>query len=241
MKIGLASKEFINGNIRENAHTIIETMKENNKLDLILFPESFLHGFDGIVFDYERDKNIALSIDDPIIEEMKENCKKLSLGLGFGYIELCQNKLYSSYMIIGKDGNVVDNFHRISPGWKESIANHYYVEGEEFHTFNIDGKTFVTAICGDLWFDENIEMLHNLNYDYVIWPNYNSYSIDCWENSEKREYAKRSKIIGENVFWFNSHNNSDDDKSCGGAIYFKNGEIYKELPMGEKGVLIFDI
>lgn len=241
MKLGLASKEFVNGNIKRNVNTIIKTMKQNNDLDLILFPEAFIHGFDGLTFDYTIDKHRALSKDSPIFENLKDYCNKLSLGLGFGYIELDGDNLYSSFMVIGKNGECVDNYKRISPGWKEEFADHHYAEGDDFHTFVFDEKTFVTAICGDLWYNENIEILHKLNYDFVLWPNYNSYSKKLWENQEKKEYAIRAKMIGKNVFWFNSHNNSENDKANGGAIYFKEGEIYKELPMKQKDILIFDI
>ena len=43
------------------------------------------------------------------------------------------------------------------------------------------------------------------------------------------------------MLWFNSHNNSDYDKAYGGATHFRNGEIDKELPIGEKGVLVLEL
>ena len=48
MKIGLASKEFINKDIKKNTNTIIKSMieaKENNA-HMICFGEAFLQGFD---------------------------------------------------------------------------------------------------------------------------------------------------------------------------------------------------
>lgn len=241
MRIGLSSKEFINGDIQKNMNTIKNTMLKNRNLDLIVFPEAFLHGFDGITFNYNIDKNRALSINSLIIQELQHNCNKLSLGLGFGYIELHKNNIYSSFIVIDKYGKIVDNYRRISPGWKEVYADHHYLEGNSFKTFNFQGKKFVTAICGDLWFDENIKKLHELDYDYILWPNYNSYEIKQWENSEKNDYAKRAELIGKDVFWFNSHNNCQKEKAYGGAIHFKKGQVYKELPMGKKGVLKIEL
>ncbi|HLR35710.1 MAG TPA: hypothetical protein VK071_10360 [Tissierellales bacterium] len=98
MKIGLASKEFINGNSEHNINTMIETMNEYKDLDLMLFPESFIHGFDGITFNYNIDKGMALSIDSPAIKQIQNYCNRLSLGIGFGYIELNKDNLYSSFM-----------------------------------------------------------------------------------------------------------------------------------------------
>src|SRR5699024_10804673 len=201
MKIGLASKEFINGNIEKNIDTMKKTMRESNNIDFILFPEAFVHGFDGITFNYNIDKNKALSINSLAIHKLRSYCNKLCLGLGFGYIELDKNNLYSSFMIIGKNGEIINNYRRISPGWKKENADSHYLEGENFQTFKLGDKNFVTAICGDLWYDENISKLHSLNYDYVLWPNYNSYHKNFWESTEKKDYATRAKIIGDNVFW----------------------------------------
>src|SRR5699024_1871790 len=151
-----------------------------------------------------------LSIDSPAIKQIQSYCSRFSLGIGFGYIELDKDNLYSSFMVVEKNGKTIDNYRRISPGWKEQIANEYYIEGKNFQTFKFENKNFVSAICGDLWYDENIKKLHNLSFDYVLWPNYNSYSIEYWEDTAKNEYAQRAEIIGENVLWFNSHNNNDD-------------------------------
>lgn len=241
MKIGLASKEFINGNIYKNTKTILSTMMKNKDLDYIFFPESFLQGFDALEFNYDVDKYRALALDGRVIGNFKDYCKGLNQGLGFGYIESVGDRLYSSFLVINKEGQIVHNFRRLSPGWKEKHADSYYLEGKNFETFNIEGRTFVSAICGDLWDDKNLAKLHELDYDYVLWPNYNSYTIEKWEGGEREEYGQRARLIGENVFWFNSHNEEGSLKAYGGAIYFKKGEIYKELAMGEKGVLKIEL
>lgn len=237
MKIGLASKEFVNGDIYENTKTIMKTMMENRDLDYIFFPEAFLPGFDGLVFEYETDKYRALPLDGRVMGNFQDYCRNLKQGLGFGYIESVEDKLYSSFVVIGQEGEIIHNFRRLSPGWKEGQADGHYLEGEDLQSFKLGGRTFVSAICGDLWDDEILARFHKLDYDYVLWPNYNSYTLDKWEGGEREEYGQRAKLIGENVFWFNSHNQEGELKAYGGAIYFKKGEVDQELAMGEKGVL----
>lgn len=81
MKIGLASKEFINKDIEKNTNTIIETMieaKENNA-NMICFGEAFLQGFDSLSWNYEKDKEMALSLSSLPIKILCNYAKKLGI------------------------------------------------------------------------------------------------------------------------------------------------------------------
>ncbi|EPV4646920.1 TPA: hypothetical protein ACSQIM_001141 [Clostridium perfringens] len=72
MKIGLASKEFINKDIEKNTHTIIKFMieaKENNA-HMICFGEAFLQGFDSLSWNYEKDKEIAYQKNPRLLEDL---------------------------------------------------------------------------------------------------------------------------------------------------------------------------
>ena len=84
------------------------------------------------------------------------------LAVSFGFIEKEENIFYSSQMTIDAEGKVLDLYRRVSPGWKEGFAGERYCEGKEFHTFDFMGKKVVIGLCGDLWFDENIEAINAL-------------------------------------------------------------------------------
>ena len=68
MTIALAAVGFKNGEIYYNKEKLIKIIREySNKSDLILFGETFLQGFDSLSWEYDRDKEIAISADDSII------------------------------------------------------------------------------------------------------------------------------------------------------------------------------
>ncbi|WP_243449027.1 nitrilase-related carbon-nitrogen hydrolase [Clostridium perfringens] len=125
MKIGLASKEFINKDIEKNTDTIIKSMieaKENNA-HMICFGEAFLQGFDSLSWNYEKDKEIALSLSSLPIKTLCDYAKKIGICVSFGYIENYKGLLYCSYITINENGEIINNFKRVSPGWKESYAD----------------------------------------------------------------------------------------------------------------------
>lgn len=151
MKIGLVSSIMKNNNIEFQIELIEKYLKEQKGLDLIVFGESFLQGFDGITFDYEIDKYRALKIESVEINRIKDLAKKYNCSVSFGFIENDNNFLYSSNLVINENGDIIDVFRRVSKGWKEASATDKYKEGSSFHSFKLKGSTFTTAICGDLW------------------------------------------------------------------------------------------
>ena len=57
MRIALAALGFVNKDINHNKMVMIDTLNNlKNKVDIVLFGEAFLQGFDSLSFDYEKDK-----------------------------------------------------------------------------------------------------------------------------------------------------------------------------------------
>lgn len=62
---------FINENITHNKNTIIRTIQKYSCVaDIIIFGEAFLQGFYGPTFDVEHDKQLAITQDSNIIDEI---------------------------------------------------------------------------------------------------------------------------------------------------------------------------
>lgn len=155
-------------------------------------------------------------------------------------IERDRELLYSSNVVIGEDGNIVDVFRRVSTGWKEPIASNKYCEGSKFHTFTYKDKIFITAICGDLWYDSNLLEITNEKSDIVLWPLYVDYSIKEWEDGTLDEYANRVKCVKSPVCFINSYVNEQNGAN-GGCYVFFNGKVVHALPMGKTGILRFEV
>lgn len=237
MKIGLVSYEFKNGKIEYNIKKIEKAINSaNGKVDLLCFGETFLQGFDSLSWNYEIDKNIAITIDSFIMQKLKKLSEKYKIDLGIGYIEREKEKIYSSYVVIEK-GKIIHNYRRITKNWKEySITDEHYCEGEISDTFIYKDRKFKISLCGDMWICPEKFKTNGI----LLWPVYCNFTKEEWENTEQSDYAKQSKLASDNVFLVNSIT-KDEPISVGGAYYFKNGKIKKKLELEKEDILIVEI
>ena len=244
MRYALASLGFINEDIQHNKNVIIDAMiRCAADADIVLFGEAFLQGFYGATFDPTHDAQLALSPDDAVIQEIRTAAKQHGVAVSFGFIEKDGPLFYSSQMTIGSDGTVLDLYRRISPGWKERFAGEQYREGDGFHCFPLMSQSVAVALCGDLWYDENILAMNQLHPDIVLWPVYTDFNFNVWNTSMKHEYATQAGKISSKVLYVNSvcKDKDGDEIARGGAVLYANGSIVQELPAGKEGILILDI
>lgn len=243
MKIALASEPIKNGDIDFNLRSITGCMKKcSKKADLVLFGESVLQGFDALCWDYEKDKQMAVELSDARILEIRECAKECGLAVSFGFIERVKDSLYSTQIFIGKDGEIVNVFHRVSVGWKEyTMTDEHYVEGSSFEKFRYEGKSFAIGLCGDLWTDGRPEEMKRLGADIVLWPVWCNYKADEWESTVKGEYAVQAGLCGDNVLLVNPCCVDTEEIDTGGAVYFKDGAVIEELPFNQRGCIIVEV
>ncbi len=243
MKILLAGLGFKNHNTDYNLNVIVDTIeKYREKADLILFGEAFLQGFDSLRFNFMEDKTVAITKDDELIKFIQSKCKEKKVGVSFGYYELDRDAIYSSQMTISKEGMIINNYHRVSPGWKENDVSSEYKDGKEFSTFSYLDKTICVALCGDLWYVDNLEKIKKLKKDIVLWPVYCDYDADEWNEEIKYDYREEVKELG-NVLLVNSYCLDSDNKELakGGCCYYKDGKIKADSKAGIEDVLIIEI
>jgi len=240
MRIGLVSGVMKDNDITYQVSQIESYISKYNSYDLLCFGESYLQGFEGLSWSYEEDLKRALSQDDPIIMYLRSLANKYKCGLSFGFIEKESSKLYSSNMVIDKEGSIIDVFRRVSTGWKEPNVSPMYQEGIDFHTFTYMNKTLTTAICGDLWDDIFLTDLCKLDVDAVLWPFYIDFSVNEWNRQYLNEYTVRVKEISSPILMINSFV-EETHRANGGCYIFDKGRVALELPMGNTGVLEFVI
>ena len=242
MKIGLVSEEFIDGDIKFNCRQIEKRLIECSQkgLDLICFGESFLQGFQGLTWDYAEDLRRAKSQDDEVVVFLKRLARQHEIALSCGYFEKERETIYCSNLVISHQGSILNNYRRLSPGWKEPKAGSNYREGTQFSTFTYKGRRFAAAICGDLWAEANIRAAGQLEIDCLLWPNYLDYSLEKWESGEKEAYARQVQGISGPVLMVNSYV-KEDQRAKGGCCVFQNGLILQELPVGNLGVLVYEL
>ena len=233
MKIGLAAYKFINNDIEFNISQIEKALQSSKNLDILCFREAFLQGFDAFNWHYDNDKNIAISKDSNVMKRLEKLSGDYSIDLAFGYLEIDNGDLYSSYAII-IDGKLTYNYRRITIGWKEySLTDHHYKEGIKVVTFNYKGHNIIIALCGDMWdYPEKFK-----SNDLLIWPVYVNFTIEEWK-VEEIEYAKQALSACNNTLMINSLSENPD--CYGGCFYFKDGQIKEKLDYNIEGILIIE-
>ena len=236
MKIGLAQYKFINNNIEFNLSQIEKALSiYAGKLDLICFGESFLQGFDSLSWDYEIDKEIAVTQDSNEIKRICRWSKEYDVAILIGYMEHDDDAIYSSCAFIN-DGCVEENYRRMSVGWKEfSKTDFHYQEGNELVSFNFIGHNFSIALCGDLW---DVDWEKFKTDATILWPVYVNFGLDEWVEMEK-EYAEQAEKIANRILMVNSL--SDEPVSHGGTFDFKSGTIADKIPYDKEDVLIIGL
>ncbi|MBR4462816.1 MAG: carbon-nitrogen hydrolase family protein [Erysipelotrichaceae bacterium] len=232
MNIALVSYEFINNDLSFNIKQIEKAFRAvSDKADLLCFGETFLQGFDSLSWNYDRDKKIALSQDNRIIRNLCALTVQYDTDLLFGYLELFEDKIYSSCMLIEK-GEIVHNYRRITKGWKDTeLADEHYAEGTDTAPFAYQGKELQIALCGDLWDEPKRFKTEGL----LIWPVYVNFSEEEWQD-EIKEYALQTKAVAKNTVMINSL--SKDPVSVGGAFVFEDGEPVNEPIYDVENILI---
>ncbi len=234
MKIALASYLVKNKDLQFNISQITRAMKEaSGKADLLCFGEAVLQGFDSLCWDYETDKDMAISADSEAMDGLKKLTIRYGTGLAFGYIEKDGESLYSSYAVLDA-GELVHNYRRISRGWKEyDRTDDHYGEGNDTTEFTFRGRKIMVGLCGDLWdYPERFQTDHLL-----IWPVYVNFSLDEWKQ-EIVDYAQQAAGIAEEVLMINPID--ENPVNHGGAFYFRKGELIERSPFDTEGILLIE-
>ncbi len=235
MKIGSASYEFKNNDIVFNLAQMERAMKASQgKADLLCFGEAFLQGFDALCWNYETDKDIAISTDSEVMRRLCGMTSDHQIDLLFGYIEKSGDSLYSSCAVI-ENGELTYNYRRVSKGWKEyRITDGHYQEGTETGGILYHGLPMKIALCGDLWdFPERFK-----TDGLLIWPVYVNFGLEEWPQYEVG-YAAQAALAARRTLMVNSI--TSDPASHGGAFYFSDGKIEKKLDYDTEGILISEV
>lgn len=243
MRIAIASARQVNGDLAANLRTMERMIYKayEQQIDLIVFGEAFLQGFDGLSFkDFEQDYALALTDTDDPIFSLKMMAVGYDLAIGFGYYERSEGHIYSSYMVIDKDGSILSNYRRRSPGWKEPKSDERYTEGDHFDVFEFMDVRILVGICGDFWTEDILNSLKQSTYDLVLWPNYNDYTPHQWMNHELGAYRDQCQHIGREVIWINSINDNPDSPAYGGGFYVVDSHFVVNHPMELAGISIID-
>jgi predicted amidohydrolase len=234
MMVALASVYFMDNNVAYNLSQIdiFACEAAERRVDVICFGESFLQGFDCLSWEYEKDKNIAISQNSPEVALIRQMTLEYQIDIMFGYIENANESLYSSYALIA-NGQLVHNYRRVSRGWKKYRSTDcHYQEGTDTQSFQYRDMDCKIALCGDLWeFNDRFS-----DCEILFWPVYVDYTSGEW-NQNLEKYAEKAATC-PNTFMINSL--SVHSKAIGGSAFFRCGIVKQLYPWSMEGLLIID-
>ncbi len=236
MRIALAAYRCRDNDIEYNLESIERGMREaSGRADMICFGEAFLQGFDSLVWDFERDKETAVTQDSAVMRTLCEWTVKYGLALVVGYMERDGESIYSSCAVLD-GGRIKYNYRRVSIGWKEfELTDDHYKEGESAEGFTFRGKNMQLALCGDLWDKPGLFTTEGT----LIWPVYLSYSPEEWENTELEAYAEQAGCAAAETLMVNPL--VPERGTWGGACVFRGGKTADRAPLCREAILFAEL
>jgi predicted amidohydrolase len=239
----------ITRNTRDNLDKILAMMREASisGADILLFPEAVLTGL-NICGDYDTDKRYAYSLESFPIQAIIDNATKCKMWIAFGFLELSNNTIFDSAILVDQNGKIILQHRRMSPGWKARNANPLqYGCGTSLSTAIAPwGKTAI-LICGDL-FETAFPHAVEAKLDLLLFPLARCFSPEVkepqkqWNNVEWANYATQIKEIGSLTLMANyiASIELNGGGFGGGFIVDRNGEIIKAKALFEEGLIIWE-
>lgn len=237
MRIALLAAN-LNGTPEAQVAQIDEYLSDFLSVDMLSLGNAYLLGENKLSGDYEKDLAIAMGKDSKEILMLQAIAKKRRTAISFGFIERDENDIiYNSYAVIDGGGNVVFIQRSKSDFWKPVEGDNRYGDGEDYTMINYKGLTFVVANYGDLQHMDNILTLNSMNPDAILWPISLEFNPTEWRNEGLNELASQLSILKSHVLLVNTYSDQEGYPS-GGAYLFHEGNVLKELPLGNTGILI---
>lgn len=236
MRIALLAAN-LHGEVESQVSQIDDYLSDFLSVDLLCMGNAYLMGEHKLTGDYDQDLKLALNINSKEILLLRDVAKKRRTGLGFGFLE-CDDEgiIYNSYVIIDGGGRVVFVQRSKSDAWKP-VDDPRYGDGKGYTMINYRGLTFVVASYGDLEYMDNILTLNGMNPDAVLWPISLEYNPTEWRNEGLNDLATQLSILKPHILLVNTYSEEQGFPS-GGAYLFHEGNVKKELPLGNSGILI---
>lgn len=173
-------------------HTIC---REHKKMDFILFPELILNGYDATKSEYQ---NMAESVDEgEAVDAIRALAKEYHVYISYGYAEKEKEILYNSMIMLGRNGEIVQNYRKIHPFFEEKK---WCMAGDEWKIAETDFGKVGMMICYDTSFPEAAGSLCRMGADVLaISSNWECpYSYDWDLVTSSRAYDNTLHVIAAN-------------------------------------------
>jgi NAD+ synthase (glutamine-hydrolysing) len=211
MKIALLQSNPIMGDIVNNTKEIINFIKKNKNVDLIITPELCLTGYppEDLLLDDEFISRTAQA-ERMIHHEIKKK------AIILGNVRKEKKQLYNCAVFINEKNKIYQN--KISlPNYGVFDEKRYFQSGEKIITFKYKNNFFCVLVCEDFW-DTKVEKLYkNKKLDYLIIINSSPFELGKPQKRIDRAKAINKKIQ-TNLIYLNMCGGQDDVVFDGGSF-----------------------
>jgi N-carbamoylputrescine amidase len=197
------------GNLEANKAYYLKKIKELAKEnpDTIFLPELFLSDYFAIE-EKAEDLDLALELDNPIIQEFITLAKELKINLTIPFYEKVSSAIrFNSMLAINKNGDIAAHYRKMhipdDPGFYEKF---YFRPGDKgFQVAEFDSYKLGLLICWDQWFPEAARLTAMQGADVIFYP-----TAIAWDDNEDQSVyqeqldawktSMRAHAIANNVF-----------------------------------------
>mgnify|MGYP001996403608 CR=1 FL=1 len=194
-------------NMLDNLEFIIEMLNKNNikKGTLVVCPELSLQNYICLTKD-ESNFIHAISIQDKIIEKLKNIAKQYEIYLCITIFEKCKNNFFNTAVIINNQGRIIKKYNKKYIPSEICYEEKYYfdIPKNDFKYFTINNFKIGILICWDQWHAESYLKLKQKNVNLIICPTAIGTCIHNKQNKGlKDEKKKWLEVIKSNSLMHN--------------------------------------
>jgi len=148
MKVGLAQMDCKLGDVKANLNKMREFISgaRGQKINLLIFPELSLTGYSV----KELVPEVAIRINNPIVEDLKRESKDISLVVGL--VEESRDYNFYNSALYLEEGEIKHLHRKIYlPTYGIFEEKKYFVSGERMRAFETSYGRMAILICADSW------------------------------------------------------------------------------------------
>jgi predicted amidohydrolase len=204
---------------------------------LVCLPEGFLQGY---LTDEQLARRNALDLASPEFTAVLNRFPKTGPMIVVGLIEAEGGRLFNTAIVVDR-GALIGRYRKTHLLPREQA----FEAGNDCSVFEVDGLRFGINVCYDTNFPEAAQKIAELGASLIVCPANNMLNRKAAEVYKDLHNTVRGDRCRETGLWLVS---ADVTGERHGRISFgptaivdPTGQVVAQLPLGESGLLIFDL
>jgi predicted amidohydrolase len=206
-------------------------------VSLLCFPECFLQGY---LTDEASARRSALNLASASFRSLLDQLSNTSALIVIGMIEESEGHLFNTAAIV-QNGTLLGRYRKQHLLKGESC----FAAGTESPVFETAGLRFGINICNDTNYPAAVQKLAAQGASLIVCPANNMMRRNRAEKYKDLHNAVRSQRCRETALWLISSDVTGQQVECISwgptAVINPHGEVKAQLPLGQTGLLVFDI